>query len=199
LLHWMLPTLLEKRFGVNRTMFRGTIGLLLIVGFLRLFVQSQMLYASKTVAVGSGSDRVMAFTGKINPTGPAIQAALAWMNTNMPPKSTFAVLPEGAMVNYLGRHVNPARYLVWNPAEIASFGQENMVAAFRDHPPDYVMLTHRDASEYGAKYFGQEQKFGGDLMQWLRGHYESVYLIGSEPLRGPEFGIKILRRRAGDG
>jgi hypothetical protein len=195
LLHWILPRWLE-RLGVNRRLFRGTIGLLLLIGFLRLFVQSQIVYAGKTVAVGSGPDKVRTFNGKVNPAGPAIQTALAWMSANMPPESTLAVLPEGVMVNYLSRHVNPTRYLVWNPAEIASFGQENMTAAFQNHPPDFVMLIHRDASEYGAKYFGQEKRFGGDFIQWIENHYEPVCLIGSEPLRTSEFGIKIFRRKS---
>jgi hypothetical protein len=195
LLHWLLPSLLE-RFGVNRRLFRVTVWLLLVVGFLRLFVQSQLVYASKTVPVGSGSDTVLTFGGKMNPAGPGIQTALSWVRTNIPPESTLAVLPEGVMVNYLSRRANPTRYLVWNPAEIASFGQENMTAAFRDHPPDYVMLIHRDASEYGARYFGQEKKFGLDLMQWIGSQYEPVCLIGNEPLQDDLFGIKVLRRRA---
>ena len=193
LLLWLLPSLLEK-YGVQRRPFRVTIWLLLMVGFLRLFIQSQLVYQGKTVSVGRGHDLILAFNEKINPAGPAIQSALDWMEKNAGPDATLAVLPEGAIVNYLSRRVNPTRYLAWNSAELAGFGPGNMLAAFRDHSPDYVMLIHRDASDYGVKFFGQEQKFGLELMQWIGQNYEPVWLIGNEPLRNSLFGIKIFKR-----
>ena len=98
------------------------------------------------------------------------------------------------MVNYLSRRINPTKYLIWNPAEMVGFGQSTMTATFCENPPDYVMLIHRDHSEYGVKFFGQEERFGLKLMQWIDANYEPVCLIGNEPLRNSLFGIKILKR-----
>jgi hypothetical protein len=174
--------------------------LLLLVGFLRLFIQSHLVYQGKTVTVGRGDDRMLVFNEKINPAGSAIRLALEWMENNAEPHATLAVLPEGVMVNYLSRRVNPTRYVAWNPAELAVFGQKNMLLDFREHCPDYVMLIHRDASEFGVKLFGQEPKFGLELMQWIGQNYETACLIGHEPLRSSLFGIKILKRcSAGSG
>lgn len=195
LLHWLLPQRLEKH-GVQRRLFRGAIWLLLMTGFVRLFVQSQFLYRDKTVAVGRGADQIMAFDEKRNPAGPAIRTVLPWIEKNIPPDATLAVLPEGIMINYLSRRANPTRYFVWNPPELSVFGQAGMAAAFRDHNPDYILLIHRDAAEYGAKYFGQQKEFGLELMQWIQTHYEPVLLIGNEPLQSSSFGIKILKRNA---
>jgi hypothetical protein len=72
-----------------------------------------------------------------------------------------------------------------------------MMASVRNNPPDYVMLIHRDHSEYGVKFFGQEKRFGLDLMQWIEANYQTVCLIGNEPLRNSLFGIKILKRNSG--
>jgi hypothetical protein len=193
LLLWYLPAVLE-RYGVRRNLFRGTIWVLLMTAFLRLFVQSQNVLSTKTLAVGNGWDKVLTFDGKIHPAGPAVQSALAWMESNASPEATLAVLPEGVMVNYLSRRVNPAKYLIWNPAEIVGFGQSTMTATFCENPPDYVMLVHRDPSEYGVKFFGLEERFGMTLMQWIEANYEPVCLIGNEPLRNSLFGIKILKR-----
>jgi len=190
---WFLPQMLEK-YGVRRNLFRATIWLLLLTGFLRLFVQSQVTYHNKNVPVGHGKDVILAFDEKVNPAGPAIQSALDWMEKNVPRQSTLAVLPEGAIVNYLGRWQNPTRYLAWDPAQIAGFGQDNMISAFENNSPDYVMLIHRDSFDYGVKFFGQEEKFGLKLMQWIEANYQPVYLIGNEPLRNSLFGIKILKR-----
>jgi hypothetical protein len=193
LLLWVLPQTLEK-YGVRRNIFRVTIWLLLLTGFLRLFVQSQATYRHKNVPVGHGNDVLLSFDEKVNPAGPAIQSALDWMEKNIPRQSTLAVLPEGAIVNYLGRWHNPTRYLAWDPAQIAGFGQDNMISAFENNSPEYVMLIHRDSFDYGVKLFGQEEKFGLKLMQWIEANYQPVYLIGHEPLRNSLFGIKILKR-----
>lgn len=192
-LHWLLPDLLRK-YGVNWRLWRGAVGLLLMTGILSLFVQSQFVLRKKTVAVGRGGDRIMAFDEKTDPVGTALAQALPWMETNMPPDATLAVLPEGIMVNYLSRRTNPTRYPVWDPPELRAFGQSNMVADFETHRPDYIMLIHRDEAEYGMKYFGQEADFGLELMQWIQRNYEPALLLGAEPLRNSMFGVKILRR-----
>jgi hypothetical protein len=70
-----------------------------------------------------------------------------------------------------------------------------MIPAFRQKSPDYVLLVHRDASEYGARFFGQQEKFGLELMRWINENYEPVWIIGHEPLRNSLFGIKLLKRR----
>lgn len=193
LLLWQLPGFLEKH-GVRRNLFRATICALLMTAFLRLFVQSQHVLSQKTLAVGNGTDKIFTFDAKLNPAGPAVQSALDWLKNNAPIEATLAVLPEGVMVNYLSRRINPTKYLLWNPAEMVGFGQSTMTASFRENPPDYVMLIHRDSSEYGVKFFGQEERFGLSVMQWIDANYETVCLIGNEPLRNSLFGIKILKR-----
>jgi hypothetical protein len=195
LLLWALPLAL-KNYGVRANLFRATIWLLLMTGFLRLFVQSQLVYRDKSVPVGQGHDVIIAFNEKTNPAGPALQSALEWMAKNIPENATLAVLPEGAIVNYLGRRHNPTRYLAWDPAQIAGFGQDSMTADFLSKSPDYIMLVHRDSFDYGVKFFGQEEKFGLKLTQWIEANYEPVCLIGNEPLRNSLFGIKILKRIA---
>ena len=165
-----------------------------MTAFLRLFVQSQNVLSGKTVAVGEGRDKVLTFNGKSQPAGPAVQSALAWMENNAPPDATLAVLPEGVMVNYLSRRINPSKYLLWNPAEIVGFGQSTMTTSFEENAPDYILLVHRDPSEYGVKFFGQDEKYGLNLMKWIQTNYQPVCLIGNEPLRNSLFGIKILKR-----
>jgi hypothetical protein len=190
---WWLPLRLEK-FGVPRQWFRLTVSLILLVGGMRLLVQSQFIYQDKTIVVGQGADVLFAPSEKINPAGAAIQSALTWLEQNTPPSASLAVLPEGVMVNYLARRTNPTHYLVWNPAELVAFGGDKMTADFQANAPDYILLIHRDAADFGTAYFGQEERFGGGLMRWIKKNYEPVYLIGAEPLQTPDFGLKILKR-----
>ena len=194
LLVWLLPERLE-RFHVQPRLFRSTIALVLFTGISNLYLQSQYVYQDKTIPVGQDRDTIMAYKAKRSLIGPAINQALDWMQKNTPPEATLAVLPEGTIVKVLARRVNPTLYPAWHPPELEAFGQGNMIAAFRAHAPDYVMLIHRDSAEYGRKYFGQEDRFGRELMQWIGKNYQPVELIGHEPLTNMFFGIKILKKR----
>ena len=195
LLLWLLPQMLERKFGVNSRFFRAAVTMVLVLAFTRLFVQSQIICRDKTVALGTSGDRMLAPIAKYNPASEALQSALPWLQQNAPQTATLAVLPEGVMVNYLSCRTNPTRYLVWNPVELAMFGQGNMTSTFEQNAPDYIMLIHRDGAEYGVKFFGQQPEFGLDLMQWIQKNYEPVYLVGHQPLQDSHFGISILKRR----
>src|SRR5207253_5205885 len=98
LLVWLVPFWLEK-FGAQRRLFRLAITLLLAVGFLRLFVQSQQTYRTKTIPVGHGQDTVFAHAKSVNPAADAVRTALDWLDQNAAPNASLAVLPEGVMLN----------------------------------------------------------------------------------------------------
>jgi hypothetical protein len=203
LLFWLLPVLLGKKYDVDPRPFRLAVWLALMVGFGVLFGDSESWYAAKTLAVGRGGDRILAFDPRLNPAGEGVNRALAWLEENAPRAGTLAVLPEGASINYLSRRANPTPCLDWTPTVLSAFGQSGMTAAFETNPPDYIFLVERDTSEFGVGYFGHSSGYGVDLMQWIGKHYQPVHLIGQEPLRNGLFGIEIWKRfppgRAGNG
>ena len=195
LLLWLLPLLLKNRFQVPARPFRAAIWLVLMIGFGSLFLGSEKFYAAKNLAVGRGNDRIIAF----GPQGNSVEArttraALSWIETNVPPDATVAALPQGVIVNYLTRRINPTPCLDWNPTMFPVFGQEKMTAAFEKNPPDYLLLVEWNTYEFGIGYFGHYPGYGVGLMQWIDKNYRPVQLVGSEPLQNGLFGIKILKR-----
>jgi hypothetical protein len=193
LLLWRLPSLLERR-GVQPMPFRALLSLALILGLTRLTIASQTLYAEKSMPVGSGADQMFAFDPHYRGRDAQIAAALLWMETNCPPGATLAVLPQGAMLNYLARRDNPTAYPAWNPPEMAAFEQAAMTDQFIRHSPDYIVLLQVDYGEYGENFFGVEKRFGLDLMRWIDAHYRPVWQSGHDWLKDGQFGIKILRK-----
>jgi hypothetical protein len=177
LLLWQLPGLLES-LGGRTFFFRIVISLGLLVGFRELWLDSQYIYDQRTVLVGHGSDRMLVFKPSFRANGVALGGVADWMQTNTPSHGTLAVLPEGAMLNYLLRRDNPTGYLRWNPAESAVFGQDNMTRAFTNARPDFIVLVQHDASEFGLKPFGQDERDGLALKQWIDAHYRMVYKTG---------------------
>jgi hypothetical protein len=168
--------------------------MLLLPGLARLTQDSLNLYTSKNLALGTGPDTILAFDANLRPRDGDIAAAVRWLATNVPPRATLAVLPQGALVNYLSRHVNPSGYVVWAPPEMAAFGQEKMTRALISHGPDYLMECYVDFGEYGESVFGREKRFGLEAQQWIDTHYHAVFLIGHDWMKDGQFGIKILQR-----
>ena len=111
----------------------------------------------------------------------------------MPAHATLAVVPEGVMLNYLMRRVNPTPDLFWDPNALAIFGQTRMTADFEKNPPDYIFLVDRDFSEFGVGNFGASPDFGLPLMQWMQKNYQTEAVMGHEPLKNGLFGIEILK------
>ncbi len=194
LLLWLLPALFEEKFAVPRRYFCATICIPLLIGFGSLFYQSQLVYADKNLPVGQGADRIFTF-GPPSQTGVDISRAIDWTQNNIPTNATIAVLPEGVMLNFLTRRVNPTPCLSWEPVIMDALGPQKMTAAFEQHPPDYIFLVERDTSEFGVVYFGSPG-FGADVMQWIRQNYQPLRLFGDEPLKNGNFGVEILKRRA---
>jgi hypothetical protein len=193
LLLWALPLQLE-RSGARSGLFRGLILLMLLPGLTRLTQSSLKLYSDRTMPIGSGADTILAFNPHFRPVDADVAAALQWVETNLPPRATLAVLPQGAMLNYLSRHTNPCGYPAWNPPELAAFGQEKMTGAFIAHSPDYVIELFVNYGEYGETFFGQDKRFGLEVQQWIDTHYQLVQLIGHDWLKDGQFGIKILKK-----
>jgi len=193
LLLWALPRQLE-RCGVRPIFFRVLLWFMLLPGLTRLTQASLKLYSDKMLSIGSGADTIVAFNPHFNPVDFQVATALHWVETNVPPGATLAVLPQGALLNYLSRHINPCGYVAWNPPEMAAFGQEKMTAALIAHSPDYVIEIFVNYGEYGENYFGQEKRFGLDAQQWIDAHYQLVDQIGHDWLKDGQFGIKILKK-----
>ena len=193
-LNWWLPESLQRR-GFHRGLFRLAICVVLGVGAYRMGVISNFFYANKTYAVGAAGDRIFTYRPEVRPHGEAITQATQWLKQNTSPNSTLAVLPEGLILNYLTRRPNPTRYASLTPLEVAAYGEATILKNYQAHTPDYIALIHRNSSEFGLGYFGQDPAYGATVMRWIRQNYEPVWLWGSEPLKNDQGGVRILKYR----
>lgn len=186
-----LPERLE-RAGRASSVFRSG-AFVLLAGFVAIHLgQTAVARSIKTIPIGSGRD---VFLGDFRTT--TIAQVVDWISGGVPPGGpcpTLAVVPEGVTINYLARLENPTPYVNFMPPELLIFGEANILNAFREHPPDFVLVTHKDTSEYGVRWFGVD--YARDLRAWLKENYEPAALFGDEPLTpGSTFGIRVLRRR----
>jgi hypothetical protein len=195
LFFWRLPAWLAEKFQVPRCPMRAAAVVTLAVACVSLALQSEKFYSLKKQPVGHGADTIIAQGPDGNPVeARTMNLALDWLAKNVPTDATLAALPQGAMLNFLSRHVNPTPSLDWNPTMLAVFGQTNMLAALEKNPPDYIAIVEWTTYEFNLDYFGKEPGYGTDVMAWIKKNYETAALFGSEPLKNGLFGIKILKR-----
>lgn len=185
-----LPSWVGHRGGDARLARAVFLGLLSAVG-IGLLPTIAAHVAVRDTPVGSGRDafRSDAFTAGI------LDQTLAFLATRGP-EETLAVVPEGVMIDYLSRRVNPTGHVNLMPPELLIFGEDRILAAFRAHPPDLVALAHKDTREYGVGFFGRG--YGRALYRFVREGYQPVASFGDRPLvPGSRFGVTLLERRQG--
>ena len=182
-----LPNALQRIHG-GGDVFRRFALVMLIADAIFLLKISNGYYSSKDLAVGTGGDTILALPSKSDPRGAAVAEVLTRIESVIPAQASFVVLPEGIMLNYLSRRVNPTPYVTFMPPELAIFGERNILMAMQEHPPDFVLLVPKDTSEYGVGPFGDDPNYGMHIMQWVKQEYAA---IDSLPSR-----ITILKRRA---
>jgi len=182
-----LPAWLDQR-GRAGVVFRAAALAVLAVAAAAHLAIADSWIRHKTIVVGDGPDRFRA-----DRRGEVANLLLAELNRELAPGETFAALPEGVVLNYLSRRPNPTPYINFMPPELLMFGEDRILDSFTDTPPDVIVLLHKDTSEYGARFFGQD--YGRELYAWITANYRQVRQFGAPPLRDERFGVQILRHR----
>ena len=139
------------------------------------------------VPVGTGGDTFYA-----DGRGGALDILLGDLQA-IPAGKTLTMMPEGLIANYLSRRVNPVPYHQFTPPNLIMYGEGRMLAALKNHPPDYVGLVHIKNVEYGSPFFGKD--YAQDIARWVRENYHEVDLIGNPPFEeNTGFGIRLMQR-----
>lgn len=181
-----LPAALD-RVGAGNAVRAAALGALVVA----IYAHAQALnlfWSMKTHTVGAGGDAFRA-----DPRGRVVNEAIAEIERLSPSDATLAVVPEGLIINYLARRVNPTGQLNFTPPAIIMYGEDEMLRAFETVPPDYILLTGMDTAEYGAHFFGVD--YAERLGAWIRANYIEARVIGPRPFQERGFGMVLMHRR----
>jgi hypothetical protein len=184
-----VPAAIARRGG-DATLFRAGVLVLLGLGLVVHLRVAAHWIAEKTVPIGSGADAFLA-----DGRGPVVAEMLREIAAQSSVGQTLAVLPEGVMLNYLARRPTSVRHLNFMPIELLMFGEDAMLEELAAHPPDFVALVHKDATEYGARFFGHD--YGERLAAWVAERYRPIAQHGAQPFVDERVGI-VLGARAAD-
>jgi hypothetical protein len=149
-------------------------------------------YRQRVIPVGSGGDRFYASGATDAWQGRAVAEAVRMLATARP--GTLAVMPEGVMLNYLTRRDSPLKVINLMPPELMTVGEDEVLRSLDAAPPEFVLLVQRDVREYGYPPFGADPRYGERIVQWVRGRYREVRVVGLDPLHRQSSGIAIFQR-----
>jgi hypothetical protein len=183
-----------RRYGGSAKVFRA--GASVLIGglvFAYLGMQGDILARKDRWVAGPFGDRLRADPVR----GELVNKALEVFPAMIREGHTVAALPEGVMLNYLLRRPNPTPYTNFMPTEMILYGEEKMLDAFRANPPDWISLVHKDTSEFGFRFFGQD--YGKALFAWIMEAYEPVGVVGAMPLATQQHGILLMKRKEPQG
>ncbi len=186
LLGW-LPAIVDRAGGRGEFLLAATLALLLPGVAAHLRIQSGWI-AGKAFRVGSGGD---AFWADVR--GRYVSGALRELSSRAGPGETLTAFPEGIMLNYLSRRIDPVPYTTFHTTELVLFGAGTIMDAIRSDPPDWVALVHKDTSELGYRFFGRD--YARPLGRWIKEAYRPEVCVGAAPLQTDDFGILLLRRK----
>jgi hypothetical protein len=183
-----IPSAISSRGGSRAAFCAGIGGTWIVVLLVHLAI-SAMAMKQLTVSVGLGADQFWADAVRGNCVNNAVLAA-----GQIPPDKTIACFPEGIIINYLSRRQTATPYVNFNPPDLLLFGEDRIIEAMNNSPPDFVFLVHKDTSEFGERFFGRD--YGRKLNDWIEQRYVEETLptldLGSEPLRNGQFGIRLM-------
>jgi hypothetical protein len=107
---WLIPTLMERHKCGG--FFRNTMIAAIIVISSHFLLINSNIYAKKVFSVGSGSDRIITFSPSFDDRGLHFTQAEAWIESHVTPNESIMVLPEGVMLNYMTKRINPTDTLI---------------------------------------------------------------------------------------
>jgi hypothetical protein len=174
LLSWW-PNFVDRRGGTGAVLRGAAVAAVLFVIGLHLHFYA-IMGGGKAARVAAGADAFWADTPRLNLSGGHRGRAVNLMLDALarrPAHATLATVPEGTMINYLARRPNPTPYVNLMPPEVLMFGEERILRAYQESPPDYIVIVQRsDPADYGYKSFAHD--YGKRIFAWIESNYRQV-------------------------
>jgi hypothetical protein len=165
LMGW-IPGFIDRAGGSGWVFRAAVMTALVCFGLWYLNAYATIYRSRPAVTVGSGADQFQVYR-----SGDAIDRTLNFIS-RLPTGDTVAAVPQGAMINYLSRRVNPTGEVTLLPGEVEMFGEGRILDRFTQHRPDWIVAVQTNVSEFGFKAFGADYAEG--LGQFVKENYDQI-------------------------
>ncbi len=188
---YFVPQQMQRKYGQGQ-LSRRLISALLLLICVMIYSSSFKNLSSRNKAVGSG-DNIVVYLDKKSIYGLAedIERFLLWAKDHLGPRDTYVVLPEGVMLNFFTRHAITGPHVSFMPAEMATYGQEELLLSLERDPPDHVLIVHKDNRVYPGMILGRN--YAVSIVNWVKRNYRSVW--DSRENKKRFVGIEVFQRK----
>lgn len=93
------------------------------------------------------------------------------------PEDKIVVLPEGQLINFLTKRDCGTYYDSLTPLYFETFGEDRIIKDFKNLRPQYIVLSDRDTTEYGAREICKD--YGLNFCKFVNTNYQKVAGFGS--------------------
>lgn len=170
------------------------IALFLLFTFYKHISYTSQIMSIKTTTVGNQEENIITYDPRFSDKGAVAQKAINIIQSNKIPSDTFAVLPEGVMLNYLTRTPNPMKYFVSTPPFVTGDDEAIFIEELKKKAPTYILVTNQDSIEYGRHHFGSD--YAINIMTWINANYRHIDTIGMNIANDEHYRIIIYRKYA---
>lgn len=190
--------LLAGRAGA-KGVFRFLVIIMLVLDLLFFLKISEGNQKRKNFAVSRGRDTIMTQELLLGsgPAGPEISELLEEIKKRAGKGETLVALPEGIMVNYLLRMRNPTPFINFMPTEMLLFGEGRILSSFKSAPPGWIAYIPKNTADFGYGWFGEDPRYGKEIMDWVRRSYDPVWELPNPRLPGQRYSIVLWRKKPG--
>jgi hypothetical protein len=162
-----LPGWIERRGGCGRVLRAAALAAGL-AGVAATLYTDAGFWGTKRGMIGSGGDAFRVAT-----RGLEVEMMAAFIDRTVPREGSVEVFPSGLMLNYLTRRVNPTRYVNFMPPEVLAAGEDRILAALAEHPPDAIVINSSAVS--GDEFtLDTDYTYGRRTLAWIRENYAPV-------------------------
>jgi len=101
-----------------------------------------------------------------------ISAFLKNVNRIMGKDANFVAFPDGVMLNFLTKRINPLPYIIFKFAETRTFGEQKIIRSFKEHKPDYVVMSNR---AWFPNNHDPRSEYPRAIREWILDNYHPVW------------------------
>ncbi|MEE8260561.1 MAG: glycosyltransferase family 39 protein [Nitrospinaceae bacterium] len=170
------------------------VAITVVAVFIGLHIQFEYnIYSFKGQAVAKGSDVLLDYRSFLNPRGAIFNAAIQFIEKEIPEEAQFTAIPGSIMLNFMTRRKSSLKYIYLDPGAFRIFGEYRIYEDLQTAPPPYIVFVEQKFSEQGGANFGKD--FGKPIFQWIHKNYSLIQQYGAEPFKTEDFGIQIFKRK----
>ncbi|MDH5763162.1 MAG: glycosyltransferase family 39 protein [Nitrospinota bacterium] len=178
----------------NPDNFYRPVAVTMVAVFIALHVQFEYkIYFLKGQPVGKGSDVLLDYHPFLNKRGVIFNAAMDFIEKEIPADSHFAAIPGAITLNFMTRRESSLKYVYLDPGAFQLIGDFQIYEDLQKIRPPYIVLVEQKFSQQGRTHFGKD--FGKHILRWIHSNYFLIQQFGAEPFKSEEFGIQIMKRK----